>query len=90
MNIKHTSLHTQFLSYANIILLCFATGPFVSALANRYGFRIVTILGAIIACLSFVASSFATSIEFLCITYGVLGGKLHNFNARILLLDLRI
>ncbi|XP_054272035.1 monocarboxylate transporter 13 isoform X2 [Macrosteles quadrilineatus] len=49
-------------------------GPFVSALANRYGFRIVAILGSVVACLSFLAASFGNSIEYLCLTYGVLGG----------------
>lgn len=49
-------------------------GPFVSALANRYGFRVVTILGSFVACISFVASAFAPSIEILCITYGFFGG----------------
>ncbi|KAG8232878.1 hypothetical protein J437_LFUL004747 [Ladona fulva] len=50
-------------------------GPFVSALANRFGFRLVTILGASIGCVAFLASSlFATGVEMLCITYGVIGG----------------
>lgn len=49
-------------------------GPFVSAAANRYGFRLVTIAGAIIAALAFGLSYFATSIEFLFITYGIIGG----------------
>ncbi|XP_075227171.1 uncharacterized protein LOC142327751 [Lycorma delicatula] len=49
-------------------------GPFVSALANRYGFRLVTILGSIIACIAFVISSFATNVEFLILWYGIIGG----------------
>ncbi|XP_058802122.1 monocarboxylate transporter 3 isoform X2 [Phymastichus coffea] len=49
-------------------------GPFVSALANRYGFRLVAIVGSVIACLSFVLSHFATSIEFMYVTYGIMGG----------------
>ncbi|CAK9813728.1 Monocarboxylate transporter 12 [Anthophora quadrimaculata] len=49
-------------------------GPFVSALANRYGFRLVAILGSVISCGAFVLSYFSTSIEFLYISYGVLGG----------------
>lgn len=48
-------------------------GPFVSALANRYGFRLVAILGSVISCSAFVLSYFSTSIEFLYISYGVLG-----------------
>ncbi|XP_048511572.1 monocarboxylate transporter 14 isoform X2 [Athalia rosae] len=50
------------------------TGPFVSALANKYGFRPVAVLGSVVSCSSFVLSFFAESIPFLCISYGVLGG----------------
>lgn len=49
-------------------------GPFVASLANRWGFRPVTIIGAVIASFSFAISYFATSVEFLYITYGVFGG----------------
>lgn len=49
-------------------------GPFVSALANRYGFRPVTIVGACFAAASFGLSYYATSVEFLFISYGFLGG----------------
>lgn len=52
------------------------TGPFASALANRYGFRSLTIAGAIIASAAFCASSFAKNVEFLYITYGIIGGKI--------------
>ncbi|XP_046387669.1 monocarboxylate transporter 10 [Ischnura elegans] len=50
-------------------------GPFVSALANRFGFRLVTILGAAVGCVAFLISGlFASSVDFLCVTYGVIGG----------------
>ncbi|KAH0534489.1 monocarboxylate transporter 12 [Cotesia glomerata] len=49
-------------------------GPFVSALANRYGFRLVAISGSVISCLAFVLSYFSTSIEFLYFSYGLIGG----------------
>lgn len=49
-------------------------GPFVSALANRYGFQKVTVLGGIIAASSFALSYFATSVTYLHFIYGVLGG----------------
>lgn len=49
-------------------------GPFVSALANRYGFRPVTMVGAVFAAASFGLSYYATSVEFLFISYGFLGG----------------
>ncbi|CAK1585250.1 unnamed protein product [Parnassius mnemosyne] len=49
-------------------------GPFVSALANKYGFRIVTIVGSVISSIAFALSYFATSVEYLYLVYGVLGG----------------
>lgn len=55
------------------IKLSLFSGPFVSALANRYGFRLVAILGSVISCAAFVLAFFSTSIEFLYISYGVIG-----------------
>ncbi|XP_033156448.1 monocarboxylate transporter 3 [Drosophila mauritiana] len=49
-------------------------GPFVSAMANRFGFRPVTITGAIFAAICFGLSCLATSVEYLFLIYGVLGG----------------
>lgn len=49
-------------------------GPFVSAMANRYGFRPVTMCGAVVAAAAFAASYFANSVEYLFITYGIIGG----------------
>ncbi|KAL5288108.1 hypothetical protein ACFFRR_008765 [Megaselia abdita] len=49
-------------------------GPFVSAMANRYGFRPVTMCGAVIASIAFALSYCATSVEYLFITYGIIGG----------------
>lgn len=49
-------------------------GPFVSALANKYGFRVVTIVGSVISSAAFALSYYATSVEYLYIVYGVLGG----------------
>jgi MFS family permease len=50
-------------------------GPFVSALANRYGFRTVCILGSVLGAIGFVISYFANSVTYLFFSYGVLGGK---------------
>uniref|UniRef100_A0A8W7PPZ4 Major facilitator superfamily (MFS) profile domain-containing protein n=1 Tax=Anopheles coluzzii TaxID=1518534 RepID=A0A8W7PPZ4_ANOCL len=50
------------------------TGPFVSALANRWGFRIVTIIGSVVAAVGFFVSQYATSIVFLYVTFGFIGG----------------
>lgn len=49
-------------------------GPFVSAMANRWGFRPVTIAGACIAATAFSLSYFATGVVYLYIVYGVIGG----------------
>ncbi|KAK7074273.1 hypothetical protein SK128_018151, partial [Halocaridina rubra] len=49
-------------------------GPFVSALANAFGFRTVCIMGSIIAAAAFGLSYFATSIYFLHFTFGIVGG----------------
>lgn len=54
----------------------------MSALANRYGFRLVAILGSVISCSAFVLSYFSTSIEFLYISYGVLGKLLSYVQGR--------
>ena len=49
-------------------------GPFVSALANRWGFRLVTIIGALISATAFAVSRYATSVAFLYVSYGICGG----------------
>lgn len=49
-------------------------GPFVSALANRYGFRTVCILGSVLGAIGFAISYFANSVTYLFFSYGVLGG----------------
>jgi len=49
-------------------------GPFVSVLANRFGFRTVTIMGSLLASTSLALSIFATSVEYLYVTVGIVGG----------------
>ncbi|XP_038213868.1 monocarboxylate transporter 10 [Zerene cesonia] len=49
-------------------------GPFVSALANKYGFRVVTIIGSLISSAAFALSYFASSVEYLYLVYGIMGG----------------
>ncbi|XP_014662716.1 PREDICTED: monocarboxylate transporter 13-like [Priapulus caudatus] len=51
-----------------------SAGPLVSALANRYGCRSVTIFGSILASLSFILSTFSPNIEMLIVTFGVMAG----------------
>lgn len=50
-------------------------GPFTSALANRYGFRTVTITGAVLASTGFFVSSWINDIQLLYVTYGIIGGE---------------
>lgn len=57
-----------------------ATGPIVSSLANKYGCRFVTILGAIIACIALVLSTAAPNIETLMVTYGIIGKCIGQLN----------
>ncbi|RZF46933.1 hypothetical protein LSTR_LSTR011764 [Laodelphax striatellus] len=49
-------------------------GPVASALANRYGFRSITVLGSAIACAAFAISSISSSVAALCFWYGLVGG----------------
>jgi len=54
---------------------CFVTaGPIVSALANRFGCRIISIVGSVIAGVFFIVSQFSPNIDVLIFTYGVMGG----------------
>jgi hypothetical protein len=48
--------------------------PIASALINKYGCRPVCNLGAIIAALAFIVGSFSQSLNFLMVTYGIIGG----------------
>lgn len=49
-------------------------GPFVSAMANRWGFRPITIAGSFVASAAFAVSSMSPNIPLLYFTYGVCGG----------------
>ena len=51
-------------------------GPVVSALANRFGCRPVSIVGRVIAGVFFTISQFSPNIDVLIFTYGVMGGQL--------------
>lgn len=43
-------------------------------MTNRYGFRLVTIFGSLIAACAFALASFAPNVFYLHMVYGVLGG----------------
>ena len=60
-------------------------GPIVSFFVNNFGFRAVTISGAIIACVGYFVSSFSPDLDVLIVTYGALGG---NISVRVCVLCL--
>ncbi|XP_075168388.1 monocarboxylate transporter 9 [Haematobia irritans] len=74
--IKEFNVSKFYVSFVSSLLSgCYLmAGPFVSAMANRFGFRPVTIAGALFAAVCFVLSSYVNSIELLMVVYGVLGG----------------
>jgi len=49
-------------------------GPVSSALANKFGFRAVTITGSIISSAAFFLSTLSPNVDILLVTYGILGG----------------
>uniref|UniRef100_F1KZ58 Monocarboxylate transporter 12 n=2 Tax=Ascaris TaxID=6251 RepID=F1KZ58_ASCSU len=54
--------------------LTLSTGPIASTLTNKFGCRITTILGSIIAACGCAASHFATSVRYLMISVGCVMG----------------
>jgi len=56
-------------------LLLLYVGPIASALSNKFGCRIVCMVGSAIAGIFFFISAFSTNMEMLLITYGVMGGE---------------
>ena len=53
----------------------FVTGPIVSAMVNKFGCRLVTVIGAFVAGISFLLSTQSPSVDVLIVTYGVMGGE---------------
>jgi len=49
-------------------------GPLVGALCNKFGCRIVAMVGSILSAFAFVISAYSTSINMMLLTYGILGG----------------
>ena len=62
---------------SQILLFFFFLGPIASYFTNRFGCRIVTIAGAILAAGGLALSCAAKSIVFLYFTVGILTGKKH-------------
>lgn len=49
-------------------------GPVASAVTNRYGCRVTTMLGGVIGCVGCLMGAFANSIGELCFTFGIVAG----------------
>jgi len=49
-------------------------GPLASVLANKYGCRVVTIAGSLLAATGFFLSTYSSNIGVMIFTYGVMGG----------------
>jgi len=50
-------------------------GPFVAMLVNKFGCRLIAVIGGLVTSLSLFASVFAPSIQFLYVTLGVTTGQ---------------
>lgn len=50
------------------------SGPIASFLTDRYGCRLVTVCGALLAALGFVISAFVDNMETLFLTFGIMAG----------------
>ncbi|KAI3380625.1 hypothetical protein SNEBB_001641 [Seison nebaliae] len=59
---------------ALIPAVTFISGPIASMITNKFGCRITTMSGAVIAAIGFCASSFVTEVNWLFLTMGVIGG----------------
>lgn len=56
-------------------LVCYAlTMPMAGVFIDKYGPKVITLVGGVIVSLAWIFSSFATSIEVLTVTYGIIGG----------------
>ena len=49
-------------------------GPIASAVTNKYGCRLATIFGTVLAASGFIASYFATSLDYLILSLGIVSG----------------
>lgn len=49
-------------------------GPIASILVNKYGCRLVTMVGAVITSTGFILSIFSPNVEIMIVTYGLMGG----------------
>jgi OFA family oxalate/formate antiporter-like MFS transporter len=73
-NILNISSTESSLPYMTFLIFYALSMPVAGNFIKKYGPRNITLFGGIIVSLGWFLSSFATSIEMLTITYGVIGG----------------
>ena len=56
------------------------SGPVAGILTNKFGYRFVTILGALLEALGVFLTAFTPNLEFLYFSVGILIGKLIGFH----------
>lgn len=49
-------------------------GPIMSALVDRYGCRIMTMIAGVLSTIGFLLAAFSNSVEMLCLTFGFISG----------------
>ncbi|XP_059062061.1 monocarboxylate transporter 9-like [Achroia grisella] len=49
-------------------------GPVMSALVDRYGCRIMTMIAGVMSTIGFLLAAFSNSVEMLCLTFGFISG----------------
>jgi len=64
------------LTFSRLILVFVETGsgPIVSVLTDKFGYRVVPIGGTLVASLGFIVSIFAPNIAFMYFSYGCIAG----------------
>lgn len=58
-----------------IVFVFINTGPLASVISTKKSCRFATMLGGLSAAIGLALSYFATSVEFLYFSYGILGGS---------------
>ena len=73
-------LNSQAHTFIEILMIVlnslFTSGPIAGILADKYGCRLIGMIGGIFMCAGCVISSFATSVPYLYLSYGVITGTL--------------
>ena len=60
-----------------VVIYIIISGPIAGILADKYGCRLIGMIGGIFMCAGCIISSFATSVPYLYFSYGVITGKIN-------------